>query len=489
MAEQVNGKSVFSLLEVTTSIRRTISERYRNTYWIKAEMNRLNHYAQKGHCYPELLEKKDGKILAQMRSVLWSSDYERINRKFLSVLNEPLHDGIKILFEASVQFDPVYGLSLQIHDIDPVFTLGDLEREKAETIQRLKAEGLLERNKTLSWPLLPQRIAIISVETSKGYADFTRILQENEAGYRFFHMLFPALLQGEKAIESILFQLRRIQKVMHHFDAVAIIRGGGGDIGLSCYNDYKLSRAVAEFPLPVITGIGHATNETVVELVAFQNAITPTKIAEFLVQRFHSFSVPIDRARDLLQRWPMEFLRTSISNISQQSRYFGSITRNLLQQRQAGLKHLVHVFNRRVQERFNEERRQQHQAIHTLQSQVPFLLQAQREQLSRSTAYIRKDFAARVALWRMSLRQAGVQLEDRTRRGLQEKQKELGVLEKTIHHLDPTQVLKRGFSITLLKGRALTDVASLKAGDQIQTVLYKGTIDSTIHNTSNQQEK
>ena len=178
MADLFNNKPVFTLLQVTTSIQKTLAERYTSTFWVKAEMNKLNHYSHSGHSYPELLEKKEGKVLAQMKANLWATDYHRVNKKFLDVLKEPLKDGIKILFEASISFDPVYGLALRIHDIDPSYTLGDLEKEKALTLQRLVSEQLINRNKLLQLPLLPKRIAIISVDTSKGYADFIKVLQE-----------------------------------------------------------------------------------------------------------------------------------------------------------------------------------------------------------------------------------------------------------------------------------------------------------------------
>ncbi|MDR3193827.1 MAG: exodeoxyribonuclease VII large subunit, partial [Tannerella sp.] len=207
--------------------------------------------------------------------------------------NEPLKEGIKILFRATIAFDPSHGLTLRILDIDPDYTLGDLEREKAETIRRLKEEGLLDRNRSQRLPLLPQRIAIVSVETSKGYKDFLGKIDPNPWGYAFFHFLFPSLLQGEKIIQSISGQLDRIRRVIHHFDAVAIVRGGGGEAGLSSYNNYSLAKAIALFPLPVLTGIGHITNETAVEMAAYRNLITPTDLANFFIQQFHRFATPV----------------------------------------------------------------------------------------------------------------------------------------------------------------------------------------------------
>ena len=302
MPEILADKTVFTLLEVSRSIQKTIAERYKSLYWIKAEMNKLNHYTHSGHCYPELLEKTDGKVVAEMRSILWKMDYQRINRQFMEVLGEPLREGITMLFQAGISYDPLYGFSLKIVDIDPTFVLGELEKEKRESIRKLKAEGLYDANRCLPFPMVPKRLAIISVETSKGLSDFFKIIHGNPWGYTFSTTLFPALLQGDKSIPSIIKQLEVIAERMEHFDAVAIIRGGGGDVGLTSYNNYLLAKAIAIFPIPVLTGIGHSTNETVSEMVAYKNAITPSELADFLLQKFHNFAIPVDQATEKIIR-------------------------------------------------------------------------------------------------------------------------------------------------------------------------------------------
>ncbi len=302
MPELMDNKTVFTLLEVSRSIQKTIAERYKSLYWIKAEMNKLNHYSHSGHCYPELLEKKEGKVVAEMRSILWKMDYQRINRQFLEVLGEPLREGITMLFQAGISYDPLYGFSLKIVDIDPTFVLGELEKEKRESIKKLTEEGVFDANKRLPFPLIPKRLAIISVETSKGLSDFFKIINGNPWGYKIECTLFPALLQGDKSISSIIKQLEVIANKLEDFDAVAIIRGGGGDVGLSSYNNYFLSKAIAIFPIPVLSGIGHSTNETVSEMVAYKNAITPSELADFLLQKFHNFAIPVDNAQERMLR-------------------------------------------------------------------------------------------------------------------------------------------------------------------------------------------
>jgi len=301
MPELIDNKHIFSLLEVTRSIQKTIADRYKSLYWIKAEMNKLNHYSHSGHCYPELVEKKDGKIVAEIRSILWKADYNRINTNFLKTVQEPLREGITMLFQAAISFDPMYGLSLKIVDIDPTFTLGELEKEKLESIRKLKEEGIYEANKTRPFPLVPKRLAIISVETSKGLSDFYNIINHNPWGYKFECTLYPALLQGDKSIPSIIRQLSVIAEHMEQYDVVAIIRGGGGEVGLSSYNNYLLAKAVSLFPIPILTGIGHSTNMTVTEMVAYRSAITPSELADFLIQKFHNFAIPLDKAIGSIQ--------------------------------------------------------------------------------------------------------------------------------------------------------------------------------------------
>jgi exodeoxyribonuclease VII large subunit len=300
------GERVLGLEELARMIEGVISDSFGRGYWIKAEMARLNLYPESGHCYPDLVEKDGRTIKAQMRGTIWAGNYQRIAKQFLDVTREPLRDGLQILFFATVKFHPQYGLSLQISDIDPSYTLGQMARDRMETIRRLREEGLFDKNRSLDFPVLPKRIAVISVQTSKGYSDFMNILESQAAEFHFGVMLFPALLQGDKAVDSILGQLKTIRKLKGHFDVAAIIRGGGGDVGLSCYDDYRLAKEVATFPIPVLTGIGHSTNETVVEMVAARNKITPTDVAYSLVEHFRGLAGRLQEIGDILSEFSRE---------------------------------------------------------------------------------------------------------------------------------------------------------------------------------------
>lgn len=460
MPETIQDKQVFSLLEVTQSIQKTIDKRYQRSYWIKAEMNKLNYYSHSGHCYPELVEKNNGKIITQINATLWKGDYEIINENFIKVLKEPLKDGVKILICATIGYNPQYGLSLRIIDIDPSFTLGDLEKEKQEAIKELQFNGIFDINKKLPLSLLPQRIAIISVETSKGYADFLEILDSASRtwNYKFFHMLFPSLLQGNKAANNIIGQLRKIKKVKHHFDLVAIIRGGGGDVGLSCYNDYKLAKEIALFPIPVITGIGHATNLTVSEMVSYKNEITPTKLAEYIIQKFHNFSVPIKNAQQRLIDKAKRIISEQKTKFNAQLKLFTHLVNNILIKNERNIRSSVQTLSQNLKFKVKSESNYLH--IHNIG-------------LIKGTKRILTD----------QLRNLDLHINDFTKNVKSDFTKEsllLLNLEKNTELLNPKNILRRGFSITLYDGKSVKNINQIKLGDPIETILFEGYVESKI---------
>ncbi|MCK9205009.1 MAG: exodeoxyribonuclease VII large subunit [Bacteroidales bacterium] len=458
MSEVIKEKTVFTLLEVTESIRHTLNERYQSSFWVKAEMNKLNYYVHSGHCYPDLLEKREGKMVAQIRATLWKDDYIRINDHFLKVLKEPLRNGINILFNARISFDPVHGLSLRILDIDPSWSLGELEREKQASVERLRKEGLFSRNKSLLLPLLPQRIAVISVESSKGYADFLQLTGQNPWGYCFFHMLFPSFLQGEKVAPSIIQQLERIEKVKDHFDVVAIIRGGGGDVGLSGYNQYELARAIACFSLPVITGIGHATNETVTEMVAFMNCITPTELGNFLIQRFHDFLLPVREGQRRIKESAIQQLGSIKKEMDQTASGFMAYARELM----SITKH----------ELFSQ--------AGSMKSHTGFYLRGARENLFYFSGLLKKRSKVRLDRSGLGITDLLSGLKHHLARLLTSRQKDIEMNDRHVSMLDPKNILARGFSITLHQGKAVRSMADIQPEDLLTTVLFDGTVKSVV---------
>ena len=429
--------NVFTLLQVTQNIQNVVNQVFKTGFWVKAEVNKLNFYAHSGHCFPELVEKTNGKVVAEMRSTIWNSDVSRINANFIKTLGEPLKDGITVLLFAMVDFHPTYGLTLKISDIDPSFTLGELEKEKQESIQKLKSEGIFSLNKTKHLPLLPKRIAIISVESSKGYSDFMQVIQKNQWNYQFETFLFPAILQGDNAAPTIIAQLKRIQKVIQHFDVVAIIRGGGGDVGLSCYNNYGLAREIAMFPIPVFSGIGHSTNETVSEMVSYRNAITPTELADFLIQEFHNFWVPVQKAQEKIIQMSREVLQNSRKQLTNEVNFLKAHLklqlqsyRNILDLSKQNLKGL---------------------SLEFLSNQRTTINTVLQPNLIRSA--------------KMSLKNSLILIEGQ---------------EKVVNLLNPLNLLKRGYSLTFVDGKVLKSVENIQKGQRIQTQFVDGIVDSEV---------
>ena len=453
-------RKIFTLLQVSKSIQKTISNRYGTSFWVKAEMNKLNYYSHSGHCYPDIVEKVNGKVVAQMRCLLWKDDFLKINNNFKRILKEPLKDGIKILFLANIQYNPQYGLSLQIIDIDPSFSLGDLEKEKQNTINTLKQKGIYSNNKMLKMPLLPKRIAIISVETSKGYADFLEILKSYKAewNYTFFQMLFPSLLQGDKAVPALIRQLRRIKTVRQHFDVVAILRGGGGDIGLSCYNNYELAQEIATYPIPVLSGIGHSTNETVTEMVSHENAITPSKLAEFLIQKFHNFSVPVEKAREKINEKSLRLIEDKKSKFSSEVKSLQNIT-----------KHILSQYNNEINQKAN-----------TLVQESNFKIRKEKENIKFTNQKIDKNSYRFCLSEQQNINQIGLDLKKEMSTQFKESNLILANIEKNLNNLSPENVLKRGYSITKFKGKSVNSSVQLKEGNILETILYRGKLTSTV---------
>lgn len=481
-------KKIFSLYHVMQSIQRTISDRYKSSFWVKAEMNKLGYYKHSGHCYPELVEKWNGKVVAQSKGMIWSDAYQRINKKFLEILNEPLKDGIKILFEAKITFEPLHGLTLTILDVDPAYTLGDIENEKADAIKKLKQENLYEKNKQLLLPLLPQRIAVISVETSKGYLDFRSVIDGNKDNYRFEYKLYPALLQGDNAIRSIMGQLANISMHKEKYDLVAIIRGGGGDVGLSCYNNYMLARQIATFPLPVFTGIGHSTNETVVEMVSYQNSITPTKLAETLIQKFHDFAVPVANAEKIITERSLRLLKDEKGKFASEIKLFRSAAKKIFSDSKNVIKECTKSVVSQSKFIFKNENEEIKNSAKNIRKEVKLFCTNEKDLVRQQATLLRKDVSILLKEFRTNLTSPVNELRNFSLSNFKNHSLSIASIEKEINAMSPLNVLKRGYSITLRNGKAVKNSSGIREGEVIETKLYEGTLTSTI-NTIKKESK
>lgn len=275
-----------TLFELNTLVRDKLLSTLPDRYWICAEVSEARENYS-GHCYLELVDKdaSTGEMRAKARAIIWATVYRLLKAYFTAETGSNIVPVIKILIQVSVDLHEVYGYTLTVHDIDPRYTLGDMARQRREVLQKLSEEGIIDMNKELSWPQLPQRLAIISSPTAAGYGDFIDQLHRNRYGYRFYTTLFIAAMQGAHTEKSIIEALERIYCQEENFDGVVIIRGGGATSELNCFDSYELAQNVAQFPLPILAGIGHDRDETVIDRIANVRVKTPTAAAEWFISR------------------------------------------------------------------------------------------------------------------------------------------------------------------------------------------------------------
>jgi len=399
---------------------------------------------------------------------------------FESTTGQQLTEGLKVLVSVSVEFHELYGYSLNIRDIDPTYTLGDMARRRLEIIARLQSEGVVDMNKELELPLVPQKIAIISSSTAAGYQDFIDQLTNNPAGYHFNLKLFPAIMQGNQAESSIIAALEQIYLYEDYFDAVVIIRGGGSQADLSCFDNYNLAYFVTQFPLPVITGIGHEKDDSIVDMVAHTRMKTPTAVAEFLISGVAQFDLNLDDLNNRIIDIVTDLITGSKNDIEQIGRVIAPLTR----------------------ERISKVNNQLNQTIWKLDNSAKIFIQNRNYQLGRKEETVRHEFK--------NFAQSQLRILERTTRALSDTLRQITVINhdqltrkiqrsETLfrsalvdrkHYLelslqmayliDPNKILARGYSITTYNGRALKDASLVSNNSLIETKLYNGQLISEV---------
>ena len=313
-----------TLQQLLESVKIVLEDNFCDTYWVVADVSDLRENVR-GHCYLELVQKDDSSKLmeAKVRAVIWANHYVRLKSSFFQATGQMLSTGMKVLACVSLSFHELYGLSLEIVDLDPSYTIGDMQRKRQETICRLKEDGVWDMNRQLELPFLLQRLAVISSETAAGYGDFCDQLLNNNRSFVYSVELFPAIMQGDSAAESVIAALDRIYEKMDDFDAVVIIRGGGASTDLLAFDDYHLSASVAQFPLPVITGIGHERDESVVDMVAHTRCKTPTAVAAFI------FNQTFIQEKMLLER-ESAIKAQFLNRLEREKQYLDEASKNLV---------------------------------------------------------------------------------------------------------------------------------------------------------------
>ena len=425
-----------SVVQLTTAIQQVLEKELEPLVWVVGELADFRQ-APQGHVYFELVEKQGNQVEAKIRANLWQFTYRSVAAKFEAVTGTSLKNGMKVLAQVSVTYHPVYGLSLNVKDIDPSFSLGERARIRQETIAKLTQEGRIGHNARLPLPLVIQRIAIISSATAAGYGDFINQLAGNPQGYKVYHQLFPSLMQGNEAVESLLSALDQVaeQAEKLQLDAVVIIRGGGAQLDLDCVDDYRLALRIADFSLPVLTGIGHERDETIADLVAHTRLKTPTAVAEFILSSFREYEENLALAAQRLD-W---------------------ITRT----------------------KFNEEERKLQACRLRIQGEGKQLLSREGEKARTTALRIQHAVKNDTKQEKSKLEQRQEQLIKSSQRFIKLQQDSLQRLETGSRQLDPNALLQKGYTRTESQGKPIHQL-SLAPGDQILTHTSTQKISSTI---------
>ncbi|MGM0406510.1 MAG: exodeoxyribonuclease VII large subunit [Bacteroidota bacterium] len=451
-----------SLLELNKSIQEKIKLNFPETLWVVAEISELK-VNRNGHCYMELIEKDaiTENIIAKSRATIWAFTFRMLKPYFENVTGHELESGLKILVKVTVEFHELYGFSLNIIDIDPNYTLGDLAQKKAETLKKLEEDGVLNMNKELDFPLVPQKIAIISSETAAGYQDFINQLINNKYGYKYYLKIFPAIMQGLQAEESIIGTLERIFQFESFFDIVVIIRGGGSQADLNCFNNYFLASNVAQFPIPVITGIGHEKDESIVDLVAHKKLKTPTAVAEFIIEKTLEFEQSIDITKEKIYDIAIDFINHQKTKLIHASSVFIPLTRNVLEKQHNKLSLFTEKFKNSTLKLLSKQDNMLINYINKIHfNSTNYIISGKKD-----IKNISKDFTAA------------------TCRYINNNKNKLDYFQNKNELLDPHNILKRGYSITYSKNKNLIKKTDqINVNDEIITKLFEGKIRSTVKN-------
>ena len=407
-------------------VRETIECEMPDEYWVEAELSECREL--RGHCYMELIQKDERTAtpVAKSPAKCWANKWAVIRPYFERTTGQQLHAGMKVLLKVYAQFHEAYGFSWIVTDINPEYTLGDMARKRQEIIRQLKAEGVFDLQKELTFPPFCQHIAVISSQTAAGYGDFCNQLSDNPYGFQFQTQLFPAIMQGEGVEQSIIAALEKIYSLTSSFspltskfDCVVIIRGGGSTGDLSGFDTLALAENVANFPLPIITGIGHERDESILDMISHTRVKTPTAAAAFLIEHLKEVLDVINGSQELITRYAQQKLSMLHSQLT--------------------------IVSEAIPRLFSIVKTRQEAKIDTLNQRIPMLLE---------------------------------------RRLLAENHR-LQLMEEKLKALDPQLLLKRGYSITLHNGRAVKDATALKAGDEIETRLANGAIHSVVTQEGN----
>jgi exodeoxyribonuclease VII large subunit len=448
------GKKQLSLSQLAATIRQTLDTHLEISYWVVAEISELKENTYSGHCFLELIEKDDAanNIKARMRATIWANQFRLIKPYFESATGMALAPGIKVLLKAVVEFHESFGLSLNIRDIEPAFTIGEMAMKRQETLLLLQADGVAQLNKELEIPVPAKNIALITSPEAAGYRDFMNEIENNRSGYCFHIKLFKAVMQGEKAPQSIMEALGRIFNYVDIFDVVVILRGGGAVADLSCFDDYELAFTAAQYPLPIITGIGHDKDETVLDLIAHTKLKTPTAVAGYFIDHFSELESYSEGLMDSI----IDYTKTSINeNLT----YLTLLQSRIKPQSQSALTHHTNSltsiskdFSRLASHHIGSNRNNLGRFSLILKKSAGYLLNGKNEKLRTLTSLLR----------------------DKSHQFFVRNMNQLDKSEIKIQYQNPVRVLEKGYTLTLKEGKVIKSATELTENDTIETRFSDG---------------
>lgn len=425
--------------------------------WVMAELSDVR--VNGGHCYMELIEKSPtGQTMAKLRANVWASQFRVVQSKFMAATGRQIASGIKVMLYGSASHHPVYGLSFSVTDIDPSYTLGDMERLRREILEQLQREGVAQLNQTQRMPWAPQRVAVISAAGAAGYGDFVTQLQSNAEGFVFYPFLFPAVMQGERTAASVCAALELIEQTIDLWDCVVIIRGGGATTDLNGFDNYQLAHRVATFPLPVVVGIGHERDRTVLDEIAHTRCKTPTAVAAFLVDSLRQAYMRSAKCVDWIVRQCADRVAGERLRLHNSESMIPAVAQQRLGSARARLgamaSQLPMVAGRRT-------------------SAAQARLQSIAAMLPSLSANVTANAARRLDEVAGRIEMAASATQSRSKAKLER-------LESLVSALSPDNTLRRGYSVTRVDGHAVTDASQLRPGQTLTTQLHSGTVSSVV---------
>ena len=425
--------------------------------WVRAELSDVRYTG--GHCYMELVEKDErGATVAKLRANIWASTVQGLRRKFYGVTGRDIASGMKVLVKGSATCHQVYGLSFNIVDIDPSYTLGDMERLRREILMRLQREGVIGYNKSLTLPPAPQRLAVISAPGAAGYGDFISQLDSSPEGFVFYPVLFPAVMQGERTSESVRAALDLIEMSVDVWDCVVIIRGGGATTDLNGFDDYDLARRVATYPLPVLVGIGHERDRTVLDEIAHTRLKTPTAVANFLIDTLRQANFRAAAAADAIMHYVADRIAGEKQRLANCWALLPTLVRGALQGEMRHLDSMTSAVPMAVGARLASGRA-------ALKSYATMVDTLARQKTAIASAW---------------LHDAQARLRHSVPRIIDDARTRLDSYERLVRALSPDNTLRRGYSLTTVDGHAVTDAASLCPGQSMVTRFAQGSVTSVV---------